>query len=570
MNRFSENVKKKAEDFIENETQFHLGFLPTEQSNPKTKNMDVVFQNDLEAGVRLLQSVDRDIIPMARKVLSSEPFNQFAAAVATAVGNGNKIVFSGCGSTGRLSIMLENSWRSFWNEQDPSGKRSDQVASIMTGGDYALVKAVEFFEDHLEFGRQQVRETGMGPGDVLVAITEGGETSSVLGTVDQALSNGSDVFLLFNNPADILCQTIERSRNAIEDPRVTVLDLSCGPMALSGSTRMQATTAELLVAGVAMEHACEVALSDTATGKPYTQCVETFEKLLDALESEACVSSMSRWISIEEQVYRQQGLVTYFADELMLDIFTDTTERSPTFMLPPFTKIDDNLSPLPWAVVKNPLLDTVPAWKKVFGREPNCLEWAPELYRKMKMPNELVSNPPEINQEQLYKFMIGGEDDVRRRSKVVNAAISIEWVGEAICGDLKEAFLHSAKDFDRCVRVVIGSGATGDISFPIEIPETSLGLWDRLATKLVLNTVSTGVMVHMGRVRSNWMSCVESTNKKLVDRCVRLISELGRHSYRDACLELFAAKETLARIDPEKRKSLSAVEYVLQKNERPV
>ena len=77
-------------------------------------------------------------------------------------------------------------------------------------------------------------------------------------------------------------------------------------------------------------------------------------------------------------------------------------------------------------------------------------------------------------------------------------------------------------------------------------------------------------MVRMGRVRGNWMSCVESTNKKLVDRCVRLISELGHYSYRDACLELFAAKETLARIDPEKRKSLSAVEYVLQKKERPV
>ena len=35
----------------------------------------------------------------------------------------------------------------------------------------------------------------------------------------------------------------------IEDARITKLDLFCGPMALTGSTRMQATTSELLVAG---------------------------------------------------------------------------------------------------------------------------------------------------------------------------------------------------------------------------------------------------------------------------------------------------------------------------------
>ena len=36
----SEKAKLQALDFIENEKQFHLGFLPTEQSNPLTKNLD--------------------------------------------------------------------------------------------------------------------------------------------------------------------------------------------------------------------------------------------------------------------------------------------------------------------------------------------------------------------------------------------------------------------------------------------------------------------------------------------------------------------------------------------------
>ena len=39
----SEKSKLQALDFIENEKQFHLGFLPTEQSSPLTKNLDREF-----------------------------------------------------------------------------------------------------------------------------------------------------------------------------------------------------------------------------------------------------------------------------------------------------------------------------------------------------------------------------------------------------------------------------------------------------------------------------------------------------------------------------------------------
>ena len=112
---------------------------------------------------------------------------------------------------------------------------------------------MEYFEDYQEFGRQQGQGVECQSGDILVAITEGGETSSVLGTLAEAADRGAEVFLLFNNPADILCKYIERSRKAIEDPRVTVLDLYCGPMGIAGSTRMQATTSEQLIAGAALE-----------------------------------------------------------------------------------------------------------------------------------------------------------------------------------------------------------------------------------------------------------------------------------------------------------------------------
>ncbi|MFA6071826.1 MAG: hypothetical protein WC810_24890, partial [Janthinobacterium sp.] len=97
-----------------NEKQFQLGFLPTEQSNPKTKNLDTVFKADIKKGLRMLMEVDRDVLTMAERVLGSNEFESFILAGTQAVLSGNKLVFSGCGATGRLSILLESMWRRFF------------------------------------------------------------------------------------------------------------------------------------------------------------------------------------------------------------------------------------------------------------------------------------------------------------------------------------------------------------------------------------------------------------------------------------------------------------------------
>ena len=73
-----DGIEARARHFIENERQFHLGFLPTEQSNPKTRDMDRTFAASTAAGVRQLLSVDRDIVPMARRVFASPPFHALA------------------------------------------------------------------------------------------------------------------------------------------------------------------------------------------------------------------------------------------------------------------------------------------------------------------------------------------------------------------------------------------------------------------------------------------------------------------------------------------------------------
>ena len=550
---------RAAQNFIENEQQFHLGFLPTEQSNPLTRNLDKEFARGAVYGVANLQSVDRNVLAMARKIFASEAFERLVKTGEQVIRAGGKVVFSGCGATGRLSILLECMYRDCCANTPELAQYSNRVFSIMTGGDYALVRSVEFFEDYQSFGRQQVKELDMQAGDMLVAITEGGETSSVLGTVFEALDRNCHAFLMFNNPADLLAKHLERSRRAIEDERVCVLDLSCGPMALAGSTRMQATTSEQLVAGAALESMVLRLLN-----RPSGDYAAEFERLLVALEQPAARQGIADYIEFEAACYKRKGLLTYWADDYLLDIFTDTTERSPTFMLPPFRKCDDAVSPRPWTFVKNPLRSTDEVWSHGMKRPLRCLNWSPELYLAMNAPESVLTNPPLIQEAELKKFQVGCENIPDRISSCGDAAVLVTLSTGRTNEQLQQS-LSVLKEFFAEVRHLSIGEASGDFAVPCNLPHSPLELMSHMAVKLVLNTASTGIMALLGRITGNWMSYVDVSNKKLIDRATRLIAEIGEIDYNQSCIMLFEAIEELAATTTAADERVSTVQYVLNK-----
>jgi N-acetylmuramic acid 6-phosphate etherase len=567
-----DEYRQKAEHFLRHETQFHLGVLPTEQAHPRTRGLAETLQRDVAAGVRLLQAVDGDVVTAARRAFASPAYGELEVALAETLRGGRRVCFSGCGATGRLSILLESCWRQAWatvGEPHPElaplcARQAGLVCSIMTGGDYALVRSVENFEDYVSFGRRQVAEAGRVPGDVLVAISEGGETSSVIGTVLEAHARGARVFFAFNNPPEVLARHLERSRQVIEDPGVTVLDLTSGPMAVAGSTRMQATTVELLVVGTALERALgdllrlvvpqAVTAALPAPGPSAQDSVARFAGLLEDLARPEAVAAIAAWIELERDLYARRGRITYFAAECLLDIFTDTTERSPTFMLPPFRKCDDLTSPASWAFVKDPLRATPEAWLHALRRPPRCLEWDRALYEELEGPPAARANPPKLGREEIHKFLIGNEDDPSRYEVPGSLAMALLLSPEIQMAGFPawlDAFAESARPFARQLGAVIGPGAVAlqgveeVLHVPCRLPGSALGLWDRLAAKLVLNTVSTATMGCLGRLTSNWMANVEPTNKKLVDRGVRLIAELAHVDYATACYALHQTIEEL-------------------------
>jgi N-acetylmuramic acid 6-phosphate etherase len=575
-----QNALAKAEDFINNETQYHLGFLPVEQPNPKTAHLDLAFSRSTAEGVDMLQGVDRDLITLVEKVLSDRRFEALKDAMVQSLSQGKRLIFSGCGATGRLSILLEGAYRDYFkrlrNEQPKVYSRvsdlSDLVSGIMTGGDYALIRSVEFFEDHLEFGRQQVRELGIGKGDLLVAITATGETTSILGTVMESAQQEADVFLLICVAQEVPKSRLERAKAAYSHSRVTVLDMPCGPLALTGSTRMQSTTLEQMIAGAALETAMvqviQERVKDKTGGKrlsPFDRPInyaKGFSGMLNALGTPESVEAIASYIEFEENIYRKGGLITYFADDFILDILSDTTERSPTFMLPSFCKSDDLVSPSSWAFVKNPFVSTREAWCRCLSRRPRCLSWKQSDYDRMGASDLVKTGIPKINDEELVKFSIGNEADPRRLKTKENAAV---WIGREKTG---KEFEEAARLFRRKVSLLIGPNyPTADFLIRYEGTETPLRILDHLSVKLVMNIVSTGTMVRMGRVTGNWMSWLDASNKKLIDRSIRIIADQCNISYREACRELYLSIDELDSI-VEGAVRPSPAQYTIQKLQR--
>ncbi|MBR4653079.1 MAG: hypothetical protein IKO72_06930 [Kiritimatiellae bacterium] len=553
----TDTARQKARDFIDNEKQFQLGFLPTEQSNPITATLEEDFKRSTLAGVQCLQRGDRQMPITMRHVFAGRRFAKLVDSMVESVtGQKGRIVFSGCGATGRLSILLESMWRDFFHrraaELSPDElKLADRSASIMTGGDFALIRSVEFFEDFAEGGRRQAAALDVGEGDTFVAITEGGETSSVLGTLKYAAEHGARCFLVFNNPADLLRGHLDRCREAIDNPKVTVIDIYCGAMSVAGSTRMQATSSEQVLCSCALEAAlCRIMPRFAKeTAADYTVA---FERLLAGLESPAGRAGLVTAIEFEKGVYEAGGQITYLADKCMLDLFTDNTERAPTFMIPPIRSSREKGYSQSWAFVKNPLHPTEECWTEMMRRRPRCLEFTAEDARSLGMPQCFIDHPPAIGYGDLVTYMIGNEPSPERIEGVSRAAAVVLRVP----GETPD-FVSAAE------RLAAAWPERREFRFDFPIADSPLEIWKHLAVKLAFNCLSTGTMAAMGRIAGNWMSWVSMSNKKLVDRCIRLLVELGGVSYEEAAQRIFSAQEWIASQDWSSREEPSPVQVAL-------
>ena len=489
--------KDRAQEFIKIAPQFRLGHLVTESFHPLTGQLSDLVKKDVAQGLALLQRVDRD----ALKLMESKEsiLWQMAQDIQDTLSKGNKVFMVGCGATGRLSLVLETLFRQKYGT-------TNQVISFMAGGDYALIKSVESFEDKIEYGERQLLELGFGANDLLLSSTEGGETPFVIGATNLAAKVSSrSPYFLYCNPDELL-MPILRSKEVLENSKIHKVNLTVGPMAISGSTRMQASTVLMLGIGVGL-------LYQHQSKTEFSHFYQDFLKRLTTSD----YSQIAPLTRTEADLYLTQKYLNYVADpNLAISILTDTTERSPTFSLMGFENRLDHGHKHALSYLFIPDTDDAHvAWAELLKRQPRALEW-----------EELNGR---INQTILLGFDIS-EHGRKMRSQDV-----------------------STEDF------IIQQNA-GVVSFSCQSHRVSYEwgedpLFNHLMVKMLLNAHSTSIMGILGRYEGNVMTWVRSSNNKLIDRVARYVSHLlarqGKNpEYEEVIEKIFEEAQELKDNEP--------------------
>lgn len=467
-----------AEEFLKICEQFRLGNLPTESQNPKTLNLSNDAKNNVARAIQTIKDIDHGVFLEVQNKLPE--MGLLKSRVAQTIANGGNIFLCGCGATGRLSLALETIWR---HQHAKNPELKSRIISFMAGGDVALINSVEKFEDFPEFGERQLMELGFKEGDLLISTTEGGETPFVIGATEAAARVSSNKpFFLYCNPDDILIATAIRSKNVILNPNINKINVTVGPMALTGSTRMQATTILMYYVGLAMWF----------YDRDFSFIEKEVKNILSFVEK-TDFSFLKSFIERESEIYNENGYIFYETDSYFgISILTDTTERSPTFSLYPFENKND--------VVKNPSLsylyfknstDGKSAWNELLQRAPRTFHW-PEV-------------TAQTSQERLDGFDFSHDFPKVRATYLKNEHHYF-----------KIYFNEEKNEIQFELDKLSHTLPLGDLNF----------LSAHLVLKIMMNNLSTTIMGRMGRYESNLMTWVRASNNKLVDRAVRYATTL--------------------------------------------
>lgn len=455
----------KVEEFLAVASQFKLGHLVTESAHADTTRLSQLAQTEPTAALNMLHQVD----VLALSILKGKVLQifQLSVEIQKVLARGDKVFLVGCGATGRLSLVLETLSLQMHHFKG-------QIISLMAGGDFALIRSVESFEDHASYGARQLMGLGFKQGDLLLAITEGGETPFVIGACNQAAEvSRQSPWFLYCNP-DSALMGLQRCREVLENGHIQKLNLTCGPMALTGSTRMQASSVQMFAAGLGLLYQWKSASELSAKLDSYLD----FHQHTD-------VTLIGPFVLAEAQDHEKNVLTTYLSHrDLAISVLTDTTERAPTFSQPGFENdfFPTNVSPIYLSVQGTQ--SAAAAWQALLSRQARCLDWS-DLATK-------------VDEAVFMGFDISEKAILRRRGSVVEIALNAAGIG------LKREGLS--------------------VTIPVFSAEP---LFVHMTLKMTLNMLSTTMMGRRGFYLDNIMTWVRPSNYKLIDRATRYVQTLA-------------------------------------------
>lgn len=196
--------------------------LPTEQNNPRTRDLDRVPLR------RVLEKLNHEDALVPAAVARAIPqIERAARAISRSYLAGRRTYFIGAGTSGRLGVLEAA-------EIPPTyGVEPGVFTALMAGGQMAVFLSKEGAEDVFENGKKEISRL-VRRGDTVVGIAASGITPYVKGGLAAGKSRGATTVLLTCNPKERAPEAAIR------------IAIDVGPEPVSGSTRMKSGTATKL------------------------------------------------------------------------------------------------------------------------------------------------------------------------------------------------------------------------------------------------------------------------------------------------------------------------------------
>lgn len=161
------------------------------------------------------------IIPQIEKLVTAAADKMLA---------GGRLFYIGAGTSGRLAIVDAS-------ECPPTyGVPPGLVIGIIAGGEKAMTQPVEFAEDSLTQGWDDLAAYDVNDKDVVIGIAASGTTPYVIAALQKCRENGIITGCITNNPGSPIT-------NEADYP----IEIAVGPEFVTGSTRMKSGTSQKLI-----------------------------------------------------------------------------------------------------------------------------------------------------------------------------------------------------------------------------------------------------------------------------------------------------------------------------------
>ncbi len=198
----------------------------------KTTEADSYYNNlEQMSVIELLNNMNKEDKTVPLAVEKALPQIENAVnEIVTKMKSGGRLFYLGAGTSGRLGILDAS-------ECPPTyGIEQGRVIGLIAGGDNAIRKAVEFAEDDLNQGWEDLKAHNINTNDFVIGIAASGSTPYVIGALEQC--NKNNILT-----GCVVCNAQSAVANVSKFP----IEVIVGPEFVTGSTRMKSGTAQKLV-----------------------------------------------------------------------------------------------------------------------------------------------------------------------------------------------------------------------------------------------------------------------------------------------------------------------------------